>query len=245
MCFSVLLVKLMILISSESFGFLKGAFQVLMFLFAWGIQIVIDTEWLLLRYPAAVSTEDGSDVMKCRYGDFTSHVESLVYVMLLILLCTGMAIRTGRISTNHREGVFIGLCTGFAIPIWLVWILVGLLYGDPAVQDPCLAFGLLATATMTLFIMFLPKVRQLNSMGVEGIYAEDDTPDFTPSVVQTIPTSGQAGLAGYTTTKPPSVIGYASSKTGEGSVILLPNGEMYAEPVTLRPVAKPDPSKWD
>ena len=182
--------------------------------------------------------------MTCKYADFTSQVQSLVYVMLLIVLCTGMAIRTSRISTNHREGVFIGLSAGFAIPIWLVWILVGMLYNDPDVHDPCLAFGLLVTATVILFIMFLPKVRQLNSMGVEGIYAEDDTPEFAPSIVQAIPNSGQAGITGYANTKPPSIIGYASSKTGEGSVILLPNGEMYTEPVTIRPVVKANPSKF-
>ena len=40
-----------------------------------------------------------------------------------------------------------------------------------------MAFGLVITATLILFIMFLPKVRQLNTMGVEGIYGEDDSPD--------------------------------------------------------------------
>ena len=40
-----------------------------------------------------------------------------------------------------------------------------------------MAFGLVTTATIIFFIMFLPKVRQLNTMGVEGIYGEDDTPD--------------------------------------------------------------------
>ena len=53
MCFSILLVKLMIILSSKSVGYLKGIFQVLMFIFAWGVQIVVDVEWLILR-PAEV-----------------------------------------------------------------------------------------------------------------------------------------------------------------------------------------------
>ena len=51
MCFSILLVKLMIILSSKNVGYLKGIFQVLMFIFAWGVQIVVDVEWLILRPP--------------------------------------------------------------------------------------------------------------------------------------------------------------------------------------------------
>ena len=54
MCFSILLVKLMIIISSKSVGYLKGIYQFLMFFFAWGVQIVIDVEWLILRPPGVV-----------------------------------------------------------------------------------------------------------------------------------------------------------------------------------------------
>ena len=39
MCFSVLLVKLMIIMSSASIGYLKGIYQFLMFVFAWGVQV--------------------------------------------------------------------------------------------------------------------------------------------------------------------------------------------------------------
>ena len=58
MCFSILLVKLMIILSSKSVGYLKGIFQVLMFIFAWGIQIVVDVEWLILRPPEVVMVND-------------------------------------------------------------------------------------------------------------------------------------------------------------------------------------------
>ena len=58
MCFSILLVKLMIILSSKSVGYLKGIFQVLMFIFAWGVQIVVDVEWLILRPPEVVMVND-------------------------------------------------------------------------------------------------------------------------------------------------------------------------------------------
>ncbi len=55
LCFSILLVKLMIILSSKSVGYLKGIFQGLMLIFAWGVQIVVDVEWLILREPGVIT----------------------------------------------------------------------------------------------------------------------------------------------------------------------------------------------
>ena len=184
MCFSIMLVKLMIILSSKTVGYLKGIYQVLMFVFAWGVQIVVDVEWLILREPGTkLDNITGTERIVCS-EDFSAHVQSLVYVMFLIVVTTVLAMRTHGITTNHREGIFIGLCSGFSIPVWITWVIVGMLNPEKDYENPCLAFGLLITATLILFIMFLPKVRQLNSMGVEGIYAEDDQLDFSGSVIQ-------------------------------------------------------------
>ena len=65
-CFSVLLVKLMVILTSkssepsllpddsESPNYLRGIYQVLMFLFALGVQVVIDTQWLITVPPEAI-----------------------------------------------------------------------------------------------------------------------------------------------------------------------------------------------
>ena len=153
--------------------------------------------------------------------------------MFLILICTFIAIKTHGIITNHREGIFIGLVAGFTIPIWIAWVLLGLLNEDKAFRDPAMAFGLFLTATLILFVMFLPKVRQLNSMGVEGIYAEDDAPDgYAPSI---IPPPSIIHTQTLGPPPPPSVVagsviyGPPSYKSKPGSVVYL-NGGVYSEP---------------
>ena len=180
MPFSILLVKLMIILSSESVGYLKGIFQVLMFVFAWGVQIGIDTTWMILREPAAV-LKDGA--WACNVS-FEAQLTSMSYVMFLIAVCSILSIKAHGISTNHREGAFILMAAGFTIPIWISWILLGALK-DQSWEDPCLAFGLLTTATLLLLIMFLPKLRQLNQMGSKGVYAEDEnrTPEYAHSII--------------------------------------------------------------
>ncbi|XP_074642174.1 metabotropic glutamate receptor-like [Tubulanus polymorphus] len=170
LCFSVLMVKLMIVFSSHNIGYLRGVYQVLMLTFAWGVQIVIDSEWLILS-PPGLKMNNGENV--CNH-EFLDHIKSFVYVMFLIFVCTILAVRAHGIITNHREGIFIGLAAGFSIPIWIAWTLVGSLNESIEFKDPCMAFGLLINATLILFCMFLPKVRQLNTLGVEAIYMEDD-----------------------------------------------------------------------
>ena len=75
-CFAVLLVKLMVILTSksskhsfqagdvESANYLKGVYQFLMFMFAVGIQIVIDAQWLITVPPQAVQVY-AIDVMMC------------------------------------------------------------------------------------------------------------------------------------------------------------------------------------
>lgn len=224
MCFSVLLVKLMIITSSASIGYLKGVYQLLMFVFAWGVQIVIDVEWLILSDPGAKRIA-GTDQWECEPG-FTPHVQSLVYVMFLMVVCTVTAVKAHGIITNHREGVFIGMAAGFSVPVWVAWLLIAYLKDD--VSEPAMAFGLLTTATLVLFIMFLPKVRQLNSMGMEGIYAEDDVPDYAGSAILPPTILHTPSMApGSIALGPPSF----TSKTGPGSIVLV-NGGVYTEPQT-------------
>lgn len=243
--FAVLLVKLMVILTSkssesyiagdiESPNYLKGIYQFLMFVFAVGVQIVIDTQWLIQVPPEVVKvvTNNGDEAWVCNHftwsaekgwlnmesfirTNFENDLLSLVYIMFLILMTTIVAMKAHGIITNHRESVFIGIGAGFSIPIWIAWGLVGgLNRGHDYAQefgDACMAFGLFITATLALFSMFLPKVRQLVNMGVEGIYLEDDRDTY---------------YAGSVIMAPPSY------KSRPSSMVYVNQG-MYSEPVII------------
>ncbi|XP_041347673.1 metabotropic glutamate receptor 3-like [Gigantopelta aegis] len=245
-CFAVLLVKLMVILTSkssepsllpgdiESPNYLRGIYQVFMFLFALGVQVVIDTQWLITIPPEAIQvyTNNGTMEWICNHytwsandgylnmttfvrTEFENHLLSLVYIMFLILITTLLALNAHGIITNHRESIFIGIAAGFSIPIWLAWTLLGGLTKDQKMAhefgDACLAFGLFLTTTLILFSMFLPKVRQLVNMGVEGIYFEDDQETY---------------YAG-------SVIVPPSYKSRQSSGIYVNSQGIYSEPVIL------------
>ncbi|XP_014769680.1 uncharacterized protein LOC106868776 [Octopus bimaculoides] len=206
--FSVMLVKLMVILTSKTSeeayqtegvasNYLRGTYQILMFFFALGVQLVIDIQWLITIPPKAVPITDVTDgkVWVCNHytwstgagpdksmefsrNEFENHLLTLVYVMFLILLTTGVSMKAHGIVTNHRESIFIGLSAGLSIPLWVAWGLIGGLNRTSPFSsqygDACIAFGLFLNATLILFAMFLPKVRQLVNMGLEGVYLEDD-----------------------------------------------------------------------
>ncbi|KAL8599974.1 hypothetical protein ACOMHN_038973 [Nucella lapillus] len=254
MCFAVLLVKLMVILTSkasdnallagegDSPNYLRGIYQFLMFVFVVGVQVVIDAQWLITVPPEAVkvTSNNGEAVWVCNHytfkasdsmtamtdmssfvrSEFENHVLSLVYIMFLILITTVLALSAHGIITNHRESVFIGIAAGFSIPIWLAWSLVGGLNKDNAYAhefgDACIAFGLFVTATLILFAMFLPKVRQLVNMGVEGIYFEDDH--------DTVYGGGSVIMAPSHKSHPNSVI-YVNSQGQYSQPYVVNNGE--------------------
>jgi hypothetical protein len=247
MCFAILLVKLMVLLTSktsadtllpgdvDSPNYLRGIYQFLMFLFVVGVQVVIAVQWLIQVPPDAVQVKSntGDLVWICNHytwslnnswddmtmfvrTDFENHLISLSYIMFLILLTTIIAMKAHGIITNHRESVFIGIAAGFSVPVWVAWGLVGGLNKDHRYAeefgDASIAFGLFITATLVLFSMFLPKVRQLVNMGVEGIYLEDDRDTY---------------YGGSVVMAPPSY------KSRPSSVVYVNGGNGYNDPVII------------
>lgn len=270
MCFAVLLVKLMVLLTSktsadnllpgdvDSPNYLRGIYQFLMYLFIVGVQIVIAIQWLIMVPPDAVQvmSNNGDSVWVCNhytwtleqeYGwndmrlfirtNFENHLISLAYVMFLVLLTVIIAMKSHGIITNHRESVFIGIAAGFSVPVFIAWGLVGGLNKDKEYAqefgDASIAFGLLIVVTIVLFSMFLPKVRQLVNMGVEGIYLEDDRDTYYAGSVVMAPPSYKS--------RPSSVVYVNSNGYNEPVILGDPNavhlkhpGSNYSAPVFVK-----------
>ncbi|PSN56476.1 hypothetical protein C0J52_08433 [Blattella germanica] len=201
--FAALLVKCVFLISLNGGVYLPAPYQALLLLFAVLIQVAVGVQWLLNSPPKVdllrvqdapslltshhhhhrlvVTAEDllGSDVtIPMCHTPYTDLLLSLMYVMCLIVFVAILAIKSRGIRDNYREATFIGLAVGCSIPVWLIWVLCGLVVPDRH-RDACLAFGLVSTATIVFLVMFMPKGRQLAAMGKEGVYVEDREERFS------------------------------------------------------------------
>jgi hypothetical protein len=187
--FSALLVKCVFLISLNGGVYLPAPYQALLLLFAVLIQVAVGAQWLLNSPPRVempprhhrllVTAEDlsAAPLLLC-HTPYTDLLLSLLYVMCLILFVAVLAIKSRGIRDNYREATFIGLAVGCSIPVWLIWVLCGLVVPERH-RDACLAFGLVSTGAIVFLVMFMPKGRQLAAMGKEGVYVEDREDRFS------------------------------------------------------------------
>ena len=187
--FSALLVKCVCRISLNGGVYLPAPYQALLLLFAVLIQVAVGVQWLLnspprvdtppLHHRLVVTAEDlvTAPLFLC-HTSYTDLLLSLLYVMCLIIFVAVLAIKSRGIRDNYREATFIGLAVGCSIPVWLIWMLCGLVVPERH-RDACMAFGLVSTATIVFLVMFMPKGRQLAAMGKEGVYVEDREERFS------------------------------------------------------------------
>ncbi|XP_076262806.1 uncharacterized protein LOC143197895 isoform X2 [Rhynchophorus ferrugineus] len=195
--FASLLVKCVFLISLNGGVYLPAPYQGLLLMFAILIQVAIAIQWLLTSPPqvdmitieqvvyqnrnrllvTAADISTSHNIPLCR----TSYIDmlfSLIYVIFLIIFVTVLAVKSRGIRDNYREATYIGLSVGCSIPIWLIWIISGLVVSERH-KDACIAFGLVILSIMVFLIMFMPKGRQLAAMGKEGVYVEDREERFS------------------------------------------------------------------
>ncbi|XP_064612992.1 metabotropic glutamate receptor 2-like [Liolophura sinensis] len=199
-------------------------YMVSIFLIAFSVQLIIAIHWLIQVPPEAVLVRDnaGDLVWICNHytwslqhgfwempmffrTEFENHILSLIYIMFLILLTFFFALKAFHIVVNMRESRFIALATGISILIFIAWGLIGGLLRNHEksheIGDGCIGFGLFFTSTVILFALFLPKVRQLVVIGMEGVFLEDDKETtyassiYSPASV--ISPSGHRSMSGY------------------------------------------------
>lgn len=99
-------------------------------------QVVIDIQWLITVPPEAVkvTSNNGERVWICNHytweagsmpdmmsafvrTEFENHLMSLIYIMVMILITTVLALMSHGIITNHRESIFIGIASGFTYEV--------------------------------------------------------------------------------------------------------------------------------
>lgn len=180
---ATLLVKCIFLISLNSGVYLPAAYLGLLLFFTIAVQLVIGIQWLVLLPPDIIFSDDvqtsSSDSVAVAFHspprcntNFTDLLLSLVYVMFLLLLICILSLKSCNIRDNYREATYIAITACFLVVIWLAWVVVGFVLGH-FYEDLSLAYGLVASSSVTFLVMFLPKGRQLAAMGQEGLFVED------------------------------------------------------------------------
>ncbi|XP_041349875.1 metabotropic glutamate receptor 3-like isoform X2 [Gigantopelta aegis] len=126
------------------------------------IQVLFTGVWLLLEPPGMrlhfPDERKAQVILKCKSDDL-SFLVSLVYNMLLIIICTVYAIKTRKIPENFNESKFIGFAMYTTCIIWLAFVPIyfGTL-NSFKIQITTLCVSISLSATVALLCLFLPKV---------------------------------------------------------------------------------------
>ena len=89
------------------------------------VQIIFNCVWLVLEPPGTrnfyLNGQRNEVILKCKIKDI-SFLISLIYNMLLIIICTVYAVKTRKIPENFNESKFIGFTMYTTCIIWLAFI---------------------------------------------------------------------------------------------------------------------------
>lgn len=151
------------------------------------VEVIINTEWLIITLVRAVGEEGGGAPGNSSAGGTGSpcdianadFVMALIYVMLLLLgaFAGAWPALCGRFKRWRKHGVFVLLATATSIAIWVVWIVM-YTYGNrqrrrPAWDDPTLAIALAANAWAFVLFYVIPEVSQVTKASPEQSYPGD------------------------------------------------------------------------
>ena len=88
-------------------------------------QVVFACVWMIIEPPATrhyfLGGQRDQVILKCRIKDI-SFLVSLIYNMLLIIVCTVYAVKTRKIPENFNESKFIGFTMYTTCIIWLAFV---------------------------------------------------------------------------------------------------------------------------
>ena len=119
-------------------------------------------EWNLKQDPSTISVlvNGHYEILKCLV-DSRRVIWELSYPMALLslqILISPLIVRSRR---NYKEGLLFCCGSVSVLFVWIGWITAFMLFDegqDPAWQDITICSGLVATPTVLLLVIFIPKV---------------------------------------------------------------------------------------
>lgn len=105
--------------------FISPKSQIVMTCVLIAMQVLFTSVWLLVEHPGTrlhhPDSREPVIILKCSSDDI-SFLVSLVYNILLIIICTVYAVKTRKIPENFNESKFIGFAMYTTCIIWLAFV---------------------------------------------------------------------------------------------------------------------------
>ncbi|KAH3820653.1 metabotropic glutamate receptor 3-like [Dreissena polymorpha] len=142
--------------------FISPKSQIVISIILVSLQVLFTVIWLVLEPPGTrlyfPNGKRDEVILKCRTEDL-SFLVSLIYNIILIIICTFYAIKTRKIPENFNESKFIGFAMYTTCIIWLAFVPIyfGTL-NSFQVQITTLCVSISLSASVALVCLFTPKM---------------------------------------------------------------------------------------
>ncbi|XP_077414824.1 G-protein coupled receptor family C group 5 member C-like [Vanacampus margaritifer] len=129
----------------------------------WLVEIIINTEWLLITVVRNPPSGTDASELSCDFAN-QDFVMALIYVMVLLLAAVLMAVPslTHKHKRWRRDGAFILVSGLFTVAIWVAWIAMYVggnrAVGDVSWDDPTLAVAVVSNAWVFLLLYAIPEI---------------------------------------------------------------------------------------
>ena len=161
MCYGILLLKLMQLRALVALGLggrVSSLNQFVTLLFIVAVQFAIDLQWFLSKHETEGWRPD--DLNECNHPHQT-YILLHAYIGILILVVFVYGTSVLKIRRNYNEARWVTLAAVLSIPIGVTWTLI-VLFAPSHMQEPTAAICFLASATVILFTIFIPKLATIS-----------------------------------------------------------------------------------
>ncbi|XP_050390961.1 metabotropic glutamate receptor 3 [Patella vulgata] len=150
--------------------FIDSKYQIIFAVVTILIQIVILTVSTIIHSPIAVtqmpSLAEPYVEITCKIPE-VGFLCSLVYNLMLVLMCTFHAVKTRKLPDNFNESKFISFCVYTTIVLWIAFIPTYFTTTKTTYRAMFLSLAMLANSIVTIFFLFVPKLYALYLVSVE------------------------------------------------------------------------------
>ncbi|KAL2100895.1 hypothetical protein ACEWY4_002656 [Coilia grayii] len=135
----------------------------------WLVEVVINTEWMIITMARSHLPADALPELSCLITN-KDFVMALIYVMVLLVALVLMAVPslTHKHRILRRDALYILLAGVLSMAIWVTWIVMYLhgnrIVGEATWNDPTLAIALVSNGWVFLVLYTIPGICQLNSV---------------------------------------------------------------------------------
>lgn len=158
MLFAPILARCLMLATSDTGGLpghISGLIQSSLYIFAVGVQAALSAQYWWLNCGNHFQTAPS----QCTASRQIIYI-SISYPALLLLfwlLVSPFCVRSRR---NYREGLTFQICSVLTLCVWVTWISLSFIFPE-SWRDPCLCLGIVATATVVLISVFIPRIYKM------------------------------------------------------------------------------------